>query len=73
MTYCTTRRDLGEQFAIAARLHAEAVVVLTGVVPLVAGFEESCGAVEQARQQCEAAGTAFRQHVTTHACWDSCW
>jgi len=36
----------------------------------VAGFEESCDAVEQARQQCETAETVFRQHVTTHGCWD---
>jgi hypothetical protein len=68
-TCCATRRDLGKQFAIAARLHAEAVVVLTLAVPPVADFEESCSAVEQARQLCEAASAAFREHVIAHRCW----
>ena len=65
-TYCAKRRDLGEQFALAARLYAEAVVVLTRGVPAMPDFEESWGAVEQARQQCDEAGAAFRDHITTH-------
>jgi hypothetical protein len=68
--HCATRRDLGEQFAIAARLHAESVVVLTRAVPAMADFEESCGAVEPARQQCDAAGEAFREHIATQGCWN---
>jgi hypothetical protein len=67
---CPKSRDLGEQFALAARLYAEAVVVLTRAVPAMADFEESCGAVEQARQECDEAGAAFRDHITTHGCWN---
>jgi len=69
-TCCPIRRNLVEQFAIAARLHAEAVVVLSHAVPAVVDFAESCNAVEQARQECETAGAAFREHVATHGCWD---
>jgi len=61
---------LGEQFALAARLYAEAVVVLTRTGPAIADFEESCGAAEQARHLCDAAGAAFRDHITTHSCWN---
>ena len=69
-TCCPIKRNLGEQFAIAARQYAEAVVVLSRPIAAAADFEESCGAVEQARQQCEAAGLVFQEHVTTHGCWE---
>jgi hypothetical protein len=62
------RRQLGEQYAISARLYTEAVVRLTqnsGTMP----YEEYARlyeAAEKARRDSEAARIAFEGHADSH-------
>jgi len=67
--YCWTKRRLAEQFAIAARLYAEAVVLLTcptGGVPR--DYGRLLESVEAARKELEDSGAAFQEHVESHRC-----
>jgi len=66
---CQMRRELAEQFAISARLYAEAVVMLTR--PSVAprrGYEDLRAAAVDAQRRAEGAAAAFEEHVETHNC-----
>jgi len=63
---CRKRRELADQFAISARLYAEAVVMLAQ-----ARGEEFDGLIRSAdatRERMEAARMAFEEHVREHGC-----
>jgi hypothetical protein len=64
------RRRLAEEFAIAARLHAEAVISFTHAVGKVSPDEYRLlrTAVKEAQLRVEAAGAAFDGHVKAHSC-----
>ena len=65
---CETGRKLGEQFAEAARLYAEAVVVLTSHHANVScdKYIQLRAAVEEARKRSESLGIAYEEHVESH-------
>ena len=67
---CFMRRNLGEQFATAARLYAEAVVVLTCDPATISRdeYDRLREATKQAQQRSEATERAFEQHVDSHDC-----
>src|SRR5262245_25575770 len=67
---CERRRQLSEQFATAARLYAEAVVLLTLNHSRMSqnDYERLREAAEEARQHSEAMGIAFEEHVEWHQC-----
>ena len=67
---CPLRRDLANEFAIAARLHAEAVVSLTSSVLDRAEFDRLRRAAKQAQERSEAARTRFEDHLMMHNCFD---
>ncbi len=67
---CMDRRTLGEQFATATRLYAEAVVALTCNEATMSPrdyytFREI---VKQAYVRSEAIARAFDEHVESHQC-----
>jgi hypothetical protein len=65
---CEIRRHLAEEFAIAARLYAEAVVSLTcesGIMPHE-DYSRLREAAEMAQLNVEAACRAFQEHVDLH-------
>ena len=68
--FCATRRQLADEFAIAARLYAEAVVLLTRESGTMARTEYARlrEAVDEARQQADSMGMAFDEHVESHQC-----
>jgi hypothetical protein len=65
---CETGRKLGAQFAEAARLYAEAVVVFTSNHANVSWDEyiRLRAAVEEAQRRSEALGIAYEEHVESH-------
>src|SRR5262252_5444226 len=65
---CETGRKLGEQFAEAARLYAEAVAELTSNHADVSWDEyvRLRKAVEETQKHSEALGTAYEEHVESH-------
>jgi hypothetical protein len=65
---CDTGRKLGEQFAEAARLYAETVVVLTSCHANVSWNEylRLRAAVEEAQKRSEALAIAYEEHVESH-------
>jgi hypothetical protein len=67
---CTARQQLAPQFDIAARLYAEAVVLLTRDFPVVSPekYNQLRNAAETARRDAEAMGIAFEEHVDSHRC-----
>jgi len=67
---CEIRRQLAEQFAINARLFAEAVVILTRdpAVMVPGEYERLCAAAAQAQTRAESAGSRFREHIVSHGC-----
>jgi hypothetical protein len=67
---CPVRRRLGEEFALAARLYAEAVVQLMRdpITMSDRDYQQLHAAVEQARARSEVAGRAFKEHVESHGC-----
>jgi hypothetical protein len=66
---CEVRRQLAEQFAIAARLYAETVVDLTTIADIAqADYKRLCEAAEEAQRRSEAACVAFEEHVDSHRC-----
>jgi hypothetical protein len=69
-TSCEVRRQLARQFAIAARLYAEAVVMLTRDPGTVSNWDYGRlrEAAEQAQARSESTGRAFEKHVDSHKC-----
>jgi hypothetical protein len=67
---CNIRRKLSEQFATAARLYAEAVVVFSSTSLTVSQDEYNRlrKATEEVRGRAEAIGIAFEEHVESHRC-----
>jgi hypothetical protein len=66
---CEIRRPLAADFAIASRLYAEAVVMLTWkAITDRRQFESLRLAVEEARAKAEQARLQFEQHVDRHGC-----
>jgi hypothetical protein len=65
---CHIRRELADQFAIAARLYAEAVAVLTQTTHSKTDFERLRNGVREAHDLTEAARAAFEKHVLAHSC-----
>jgi|SRR4051794_268321 len=65
---CYLCRPLSEEFATAARLYAEAVVLLTANAANRSWQEHRwlCHAAEQARRRAEVAGVAFEGHLASH-------
>ena len=63
------RRKLAEQFAIAARLYAEAVASLTSDNALSpTEYDRLYKAAEDARCHSEQMRRAFEEHVASHRC-----
>jgi len=67
-TCCAVRRDLANEFAISARLYAEAVVILTRGVTSESNFEKLRIAARRAQERAELARVAFEEHVAGHGC-----
>jgi hypothetical protein len=69
-TYCSDRRRLAEQFALAAREYSEAVALLAQHAGPSSNVEYGAllSAVNEKRQRCECAGVDFEQHVAAHDC-----
>jgi hypothetical protein len=65
---CAIRRDLSNEFAICARLYAEAVVTLTSGVTSGSNFEKLRVAARRAQERAEIARVAFEEHVAGHGC-----
>jgi hypothetical protein len=67
---CEIRDGLAQDFATAARLYAEAVVVLTisSATTSANQYDRLCQAVEEARRHSEAIGIVFQEHVNLHQC-----
>jgi len=66
---CLARRELAEQFAISARLFAEAVVMLTRPPDIPhPKYEALRASALEAQHRAEAAAVAFEEHVDTHDC-----
>jgi len=65
---CDSCRLLSEQFATAARLHSEAVALLTANAPNRPRHEyiRLRDAAEEARRRSESARVAFERHVDSH-------
>jgi hypothetical protein len=66
---CETRRKLAEEFAIAARMYADTVALLTrgGTTP-GEKYDQLRRAAEEARQRAETARILFEEHVDLHRC-----
>ncbi|MFL6351560.1 MAG: hypothetical protein ACJ74Z_06895 [Bryobacteraceae bacterium] len=69
MPICPERvQQLAEQFATAARLYAEAVVLLTtDPVKSTHDYTQLFNAVDEAQRRVESTGLAFREHVYLHS------
>lgn len=66
---CEIRRLLAEQFAIAARVYAEAVVDFAMREEMTnLDYERLRKAAADARLRAYAAGLAFEQHIASHHC-----
>ena len=65
---CKLRRELADQFAIAARLYAEAVVIFTHNEFHGPQFEELRERAREAQDHSEKARVAFEEHVASHGC-----
>jgi hypothetical protein len=59
---------LADEFAIAARLYAEAVVKFTKTVRSEANFKELSKRAKKAQERAELARVAFEEHVFLHRC-----
>jgi len=62
---CRTRRELANQFAIAARLYAEAVVMLTSASPQQ-NYSHLRDKAHEAQRRAETIRVAFEEHVDSH-------
>jgi len=72
---CEMRRQLAEQSAIAARLYAESVALLTRPAGMKSPEEYDLlrKGPDEAQRRAEATGLAFEEHVDSHRCcgWHS--
>ena len=60
---------MAEEYAIAARVYAEAVVMLTRkAANSHVDYRQLVEATQKAQQRAEAAGTAFEEHLQLHGC-----
>jgi len=66
--FCPTRRELAGQFAIAARLYAETVVMLTSGGATAEDFDCLSKSEDEAFARMTDARTAFRSHIGAHGC-----
>ena len=64
---CREREELARRFSIAARLYAEAVVMLTRDSP-GHDYRSQSESTARARERCEVARLAFEQHLDSHHC-----
>jgi hypothetical protein len=64
---CRARSELANQFAIAARLYAEAVVMLTRLSQ-ERDFSRIRQSAAAAQRRCEDARVAFEEHIDSHHC-----
>jgi hypothetical protein len=63
------RQKLAVEFAVHARLYAEAVVNLTQIGSMThEQYERLCNATEKAQVRAERASVAFEEHVKGHRC-----
>jgi hypothetical protein len=69
-SWCKTRRELAEQFAIAARQYSEAVILLAKYEGTFLQTDYVClrAGVEQADQRLERSLFAFEEHLKRHGC-----
>jgi hypothetical protein len=66
---CELRRQLAEQFATAARLYAETVVLLTrNPMKSEQDYNRLLEERKMAHNRSEAAAVAFEAHVASHQC-----
>ena len=65
---CDVRRELATEFAISARLFAEAVAILTQSSSVMADIEQLHTAAQKAQERSEHARVAFEEHVRGHRC-----
>jgi hypothetical protein len=72
LTHCEIKRQLAEQFAIAARQYAEAVVALTVHIALShAEYSRLRDAAHTARHQVHSIGVKYEEHVESHRCGEA--
>ena len=69
--YCATRQRLADEFAISARLYAEAVVKLTTTDTSPDEYTQLCSEATDAQDRSRAAFAAFVEHVHMHRCRNS--
>jgi len=67
---CEVRQKLAEEFSTAARLYAEAVVILATVGMSEARYSHLCRVAEQAQNRAEVASAAFKEHIQQHRCFN---
>ena len=66
---CEVRRRLAEEYATAARVYAEAVVMLTrNQANSHIDYSRLREAAEKARERSEATRVAFEEHIDLHQC-----
>jgi len=64
---CEARRQLAEQFAVAAQLYAEtAVVLVKNGESSPEEYDRLCAITLEAQDRCEMASVAFEEHVVLH-------
>jgi hypothetical protein len=67
---CEIRRKFAEEFATAARLYSEMVVVLATSGISEQDYRRLCALTEAAQTRSESAFAAYEEHVDTHRCWN---
>ncbi len=67
---CEMRRQLSEQFAIAARLYGDAVIALTTSSNSQLDHARLCRKAQEMKERAEAAMMVFEEHVDSHRCYD---
>jgi hypothetical protein len=68
---CSIRQRLAQEFATAARLYAEAVVLVTSLGPIPNDkYSRLLDAARAAQERAEIAQITFEEHVDSHRCGD---
>jgi hypothetical protein len=65
---CHVRRNLAQEFSIAARLYAEAAVNAATLGTSKESHAHLCELAREAQDKSEAAFCAFEKHVDSHRC-----
>jgi hypothetical protein len=65
---CELQRTLAQEFALATRLYAEAVVALTELRGSATNSQELHLNCQTARRRAEEARVAFEDHLRNHQC-----